>query len=163
MAPGQTPMVIHSLNEPDDNPYADRGFKRGNDAKPKLRKFLCCFSLSFGILCSSFYDIVLVMVWLTLSFAHARIDEQPFYLLYMAGSISRLFYFFKFNKHDTQEIRYNLYRIHRLSTIVVGLIQVLQIVTILVWDKVFDVSLLLWLLFSLPFGVYLTLVHWQKW
>ena len=106
-------MIINTLKNSDDNPYADRGFKRGNDAKPKLRKFLYCLNLGIGLLFSALYDIIQVMIWFTLAFAHARIDEWPFYLVYMASSISRLYYFFKFNRHDTEEIRYKLFRTHK--------------------------------------------------
>jgi len=115
-------MIVHSFNEPDNNPYAERGFKRGHDVKPKLKKFLCCFNLSLGILFSSVYDIVQVMVWLTLVLAHAKAIQWPFYLTYTAILITRLYYFYKFNRQDTEPIRYDLYRVHRASTLVLGLL-----------------------------------------
>lgn len=98
-------MIVRSLTEADNNPYAERGFKRGNDEKPVVAKFLCCYSLNVGILFSSLCDIIQAMVWLVLIFADGGSVQWPFHLIYCLLSVGRFFFFWRFNRQDTEHSR----------------------------------------------------------
>ena len=138
---GQTPMIVRSLADPEiSNPYADRGFKRGQDTEPKIRKFLCYFSLSQGLLFSAFYDVVQVMVWVTLVFANIGSIHWLFYLFYLSVSIGRLHSFYKFNKEDTELMRYKLYKAHRISVLALSIGQLLQLISTLISQEGFPAS-----------------------
>lgn len=158
---GQTPMIVRTLTESDNNnPYSERGFKRGMENKPRLRKFLCCLNLSIGLLFSTLFDYVQIMVWIIFVFVRAETIQWPFYLVYVVISITRLYYFYKFNKKDSEEVRFKLYRAHRTLIIVLALVQLFQITTTYISLKRFPASLICWMLLSIPFGSYLVLIHW---
>lgn len=106
----------------DDNPYAERGFKRGNDIKPKIRKFLCYFNLSLGLLFSAVYDLIQLMVWFTLTLLRAHKYQVPFYMAYMAISAERVYRFYKFVDGDSEPIREKMFRAHKRDMIALGVI-----------------------------------------
>ena len=99
------------------------------------------------------------MVWLTLIFVDAGSIQWPFHLVYLLLCVGRFFYFWRFNRQDSEQTRSQLYQAHLASTVALGVIYFLQFVVTLIEDRGFPTAIFIWSIFSTAFSAYLIVVH----
>lgn len=161
---GQTPVIVRAIGDvPDNNPYAQRGFKRGNDEKPTINTFLCCYSLNSGVLFTTICDVAQAFFWFTMTLVSFGTLECPFYLLYLGICFCRLYYFWQFNKEDTEQTRCNLYKCHLFSAVSLAILYFLQFVVTYIHTGSFPGLLFVWGIMSTISSAYLIVLHRQNW
>ena len=148
---GQTPAIVKTPTEPESNPYAERGFKRGHDEKPTLRNFLCYYSLSSGIVFSAVFDTAQATGWLIAVFVCVETIEWPFHLIYFFLCLCRLFYFARLNRQDTEQHRLQLYQAHLATTLAIGVIYLLQFLVTFIATHAFPAAIFVWMILSTSF------------
>merc|ERR1712224_666124 len=89
--------------------------------------------------------------------------QWPFHLIYFLLCLGRLYFFWRFNREDTEPTRSQLYQAHLASAVALSVIYFLQLVVTLIDSGEFPGLLFAWTLLSTASAAYLIVVHRQNW